>query len=85
VPTINASKRRWRPLAGADGDSGAPTINVKNVDGGTPWEVLTEIRELPPSMLKNVNDRSPSPRGGSGPHLRSERCAVTCIGMRDKK
>jgi hypothetical protein len=27
------------PLGGADGDPGAPTINVTNVDGGPPWEV----------------------------------------------
>jgi hypothetical protein len=62
-----------------------PPSMLKNVDGGTPWEVLTEIRELPPSMLENVNGRPPSPHGGSGPHPGSERCAVTCMGMMDKK
>jgi hypothetical protein len=35
---------------GASGDPGAPTINVKNIDGGPRWEVLTEIRKRPPSM-----------------------------------
>jgi hypothetical protein len=34
--TINAKKYRQCPLAGADGYPGAPTINVKNIDGGLP-------------------------------------------------
>jgi hypothetical protein len=47
VPTINAKKlRQWPPLmlrnmdggplAGADGEPRAPTINIKNVNGGPP-------------------------------------------------
>jgi hypothetical protein len=42
-----------------DGDTRAPTINVKNVDDGPPWEVLKlVIRECPPSTLRNVDDGS---------------------------
>jgi hypothetical protein len=48
------------PLAGADGDLGAPTINVKNVDGGPPSEVSKlENREHPPSTLINFNGGPP--------------------------
>jgi hypothetical protein len=74
------------PLAGADGDLGAPTINVKNVNGSptaplggaragdpgastinakkyqwwAPWEMSElDIREHPPSMLRDVNDGPP--------------------------
>jgi hypothetical protein len=39
------------PLGGADGDPGAPTTYVGDVDGGPPWEVLElEIRESPSPM-----------------------------------
>jgi hypothetical protein len=34
--TINIKMSTTRPLGGADGDPGAPTINVKNIDGGPP-------------------------------------------------
>jgi hypothetical protein len=44
------------PLGGVAGDPGAPTINMKNVDGGPHWEALLEIRDSPPSTLKNVDD-----------------------------
>jgi hypothetical protein len=37
------------PLAGADGDSGAPTINIKKRRWRAPWRVLTMIQEHPPS------------------------------------
>jgi hypothetical protein len=40
------------PLRGGDGDPGAPIINAKNVNGGPPWEAVTEIRERPQSMKK---------------------------------
>jgi hypothetical protein len=40
------------PLAGADGDPGAPTINVKKYRRWAPWWVLIEIWERPPSTLK---------------------------------
>jgi hypothetical protein len=62
-----------------------PPSTLGNVDGGTPWEVLTEIREHLPSTFKNIEGRPPGPRGGSGPHPGSERCAVICIGMIDQK
>jgi hypothetical protein len=39
------------PLGGVGaGDLGAPTINAKKRRRRGPWEVLTEIRERPPSM-----------------------------------
>jgi hypothetical protein len=41
---------------GADGDPEASIINVKIINDA-PWEVPElEIRELPPSMLRNVDD-----------------------------
>jgi hypothetical protein len=43
-------------LGGADGDPGAPTINVKKRQRRPPWEVSElEIRERPSSMLGNIN------------------------------
>jgi hypothetical protein len=53
-----------RPLAGADGDPGASTINIKKRQRQTPWEVSElEIRKRPPSTLRNVND---APLRGAG-------------------
>jgi hypothetical protein len=39
----------------SDGDPAVPTINVKKVDGGPPWEVpKLVIQKRPPSTLRNV-------------------------------
>jgi hypothetical protein len=35
-----------------------------------------EIGEHPPSTLRNIDSGPPGLRGGSGPHLGSERCVV---------
>jgi hypothetical protein len=52
------------PLRGTDGDLGAPTINAKKRQQQAPWEVPElEIRERPPSTLRNVNG---GPLGGVG-------------------
>jgi hypothetical protein len=48
-------------LAGADGGSRVPTINVKNIDGSPPWKVVSKIWERPSSMLRNIDD---GPLGG---------------------
>jgi hypothetical protein len=68
------------PLAGAYGDPGAPTNNVKMLMVG-PWEVLElEIQERPPSLLRNVDDGPPrrcrSWRSGSAHHQRYETSTV---------
>jgi hypothetical protein len=67
------------------GDPEVPTINARKHHRQAPWRVLMEIQERPPSTLKNVDGGPPGLRGGSGPHPGSERSAVTCIGMIDKK
>jgi hypothetical protein len=81
------------PLAGADGDPGAPTINVKNVNGSAmaplggaragdpgasninakkhqwwaPWEMPElDIREHPPSMLRDINGELPGGAWANG-------------------
>jgi hypothetical protein len=39
------------PLGGVDGDRGAPTTYVRDIDDSPPpWEVLMETREHPPPM-----------------------------------
>jgi hypothetical protein len=44
VPTSNREKMSAAgPLEGADGDPGAPTINVKKHPWWAPWQVLMEI------------------------------------------
>jgi hypothetical protein len=63
-------------LAGAYGDPGAPTNNVKMSMVG-PWEVLElEIQERTPSLLRNVDDGPPrrcrSWRSESAHHQRYE-------------
>jgi hypothetical protein len=40
------------PLGGGAEDPGAPTINIKNIDGDPPWLAVLEIREHPPSTQK---------------------------------
>jgi hypothetical protein len=50
------------PLGGADGDSGAHTTYVSDVDGGAPREALTETREHPPPMSKISMAGSPERR-----------------------
>jgi hypothetical protein len=52
------------PQGGADaGDSGAPTINIRNVDD-SPQEVPElKIWERPPSTLRNIDS---GPPGGVG-------------------
>jgi hypothetical protein len=37
------------PLGGNAEGSGAPTINVKNIDGGPSWEAVPEVQERPPT------------------------------------
>jgi hypothetical protein len=55
--------------AGA-GDPGVSTINAKKYRRRAPWEVPElEIRERPPSTLRNINiknvdDEHPGPAGG---------------------
>jgi hypothetical protein len=49
------------PLGGGIRDPGAPTINAKKCRWWAPWEVLKEIREHPPSTLRNVDG---GPQGG---------------------
>jgi hypothetical protein len=44
------------PLGGADGDPGAPIINVKTCRQWAPREAVTKIHERTPSMLKNIDD-----------------------------
>jgi hypothetical protein len=40
------------PLGGIARDPGAPATYIVDVDSGPPWEVMTEIRERPPPVLK---------------------------------
>jgi hypothetical protein len=40
------------PLGGDVKDPGAPTTRVEDVNGGPPWEAMSEIQECPPPMLK---------------------------------
>jgi hypothetical protein len=49
------------PLGGGVGGPGALTINAKYVDGGPPWEVMTEIWERASSMQETS---MASPLGG---------------------
>jgi hypothetical protein len=66
--TINTKKHRWRvPLGGADGDLRASTINIKNSDDRPPWEALPEIRELPQSTLRNIDNEPQTHVVGGGP------------------
>jgi hypothetical protein len=51
------------PLAGAEGDPGAPTINVKERRRRGPRWVLPEIQERPPSTRRNVDVSSEAPKG----------------------
>jgi hypothetical protein len=44
------------PLTDTDGDPGAPTINVKNIDAGALGGPELVIRERPPLTLRNVED-----------------------------
>jgi hypothetical protein len=73
------------PLAGAGGDQGVPTINVKKHRWWAPWEVLSENSGAPTINARNIDGEPPGPYGGSGPHPGYERCAVICIDMIDKK
>jgi hypothetical protein len=44
------------PQGGAKaGDSGAPTINIRNVDDGPQEVPELKIRERPPSTLRNID------------------------------
>jgi hypothetical protein len=45
-------------LGGADGDPRAPTINVKNIDGGL-LGGADEALGVPTINVKNVNDNPP--------------------------
>jgi hypothetical protein len=48
------------PLAGVDGDPGAPTINAKKRQRQALWEVPElEILKRPPLTLRNVNVSPP--------------------------
>jgi hypothetical protein len=48
------------PLRDAEaGDPRAPTINAKKRRWRDPWRVLMEIRQHPPSTLKNVDGGPP--------------------------
>jgi hypothetical protein len=44
------------PLTDTDGDPGAPTINVKNIDAGALGGPELVIQERPPLTLRNVED-----------------------------
>jgi hypothetical protein len=46
---------------------GAPTINVKNVDGAPPWVVPPENPGVPIINVKNVNGGPLGPSGGPVP------------------
>jgi hypothetical protein len=57
---------------------------LRNVNGGPLTGDDGDLGE-PTINVKNIDDGPSGPRGGSGPHLRSKRCAVTCIDMIEKK
>jgi hypothetical protein len=56
------------PVGGDDGDPGEPTINAKKRRWQAPWEVLTEIRERPPSTLRII-DSGPLRDGAEDPGM----------------
>jgi hypothetical protein len=60
APTINAKKCQWwASLEVLPLSPGAPTINTRKHRRWALWRVLTEIRERPPSTLKNIDDGPP--------------------------
>jgi hypothetical protein len=67
------------PLAGADGDPVAPTINIKKMSTVGPLGGAGVVDpRLPTINVKNVDSGHPGPRRGegSGPHPGSKRCVV---------
>jgi hypothetical protein len=53
------------PPGGADGDSGASTINAKKCQQWARWDVLPEIQEHPPSTQRMLMAGPQTPMGGS--------------------
>jgi hypothetical protein len=63
------------PLAGANRDPRAPTINVRNVDGGPPGGSSRRCRSAHHQRVE-MSTVAPGPHGGFGPYLGSEGCVV---------
>jgi hypothetical protein len=84
--TINVKTSMVDPLGGAkDVDPRAPTINATKCQQLAPLAGADGDPGEPTINIKKRQRWAHWPRGGSGPHPGSVRCAVTCIGKIDKR